>query len=189
MLCAIYSLKSRATYLYQLHQLISQMTKNRQNKIYLVTNHGNQGLQLYHNLPQTTWGQNTKHSGQWCYLEKPKVIISFLQSKENCKAKRNPKDAGVCIYKKQWKSLIFLCQVVGTFIIVIKHWKMQHFLDLLKLKYKLTKFSIYDDVWLKHNPVLRVWNQDLVKKHSGNTQLQVIYIYLQNPEVWVLVRV
>ena len=83
-----------------------------------------------------------------------------------------------------WKSLIFLCQVVGTFIIVIKHWKMQHFLDLLKLKYKLTKFSIYDDVWLKHNPVLRVWNQDLVKKHSGNTQLQVIYIYLQNPEVW-----
>ena len=29
----------------------------------------------------------------------------------------------------------------------------------------LTKFSIYNDVWLKHYPVLRVWKEH-VKKHS-----------------------
>ena len=105
MLCAIYSLKSRATYLCQLHQLISQMTKNRQNKIYLVTNHGNQGLQLYHNLPQTTWGQNTKHSGQWCYLEKPKVITSFLQSKKTVKLRETLKMQGYASTKNTIKNL------------------------------------------------------------------------------------
>ena len=89
----------------QLHQLISQMTKNRQNKIYLVTNHGNQGLQLYHNLPQTTWGQNTKHSGQWCYLEKPKVITSFLQSKKTVKLRETLKMQGYASTKNTIKNL------------------------------------------------------------------------------------